>query len=53
MNLYIKKILKAKKDFYTTGGFQCLYAPIILIYSIYRKDEKYYSKVVLEKYYFI
>ena len=48
MTLCIKKILKAKKGFYTKGDFQYLYAPIILIYSIYRKDEKYYSKVVLE-----
>ena len=35
------------------GGFQCLYAPIILIDLIYRKDENYYRKVFLEKYYFI
>ena len=34
-------------------GFQCLYAPIILIDSIYRNNENYYSKVFLEKYYFI
>ena len=35
------------------GGLQCLYAPIILIDLIYRKDENYYRKVFLEKYYFI
>ena len=29
-------------------GFQCFYAPVILIDSIYRKDEKYYLKVLLE-----
>ena len=34
-------------------GFQCLYALIILTDSIYRKDEKYYPIVFLEKYYFI
>ena len=37
----------------TKRGFQCLYAPVILIDSVYRKDETYYSKVFLEKYYFI
>ena len=35
------------------GGFQYLHAPVILIDSIYRKDENYYPKVFLEKYYFI
>ena len=35
------------------GGCHCLYAPIILIDSIYRKNENYYPKVFLEKYYFI
>ena len=33
--------------------FQCLYEPLILIDSIYRKDEYYYPKVFLEKYDFI
>ena len=37
----------------TKGGFQCLYAPIILIDLIYRKDEKYYPKVFLEEVYII
>ena len=37
----------------TKRGFQCLYAPAILIDSVYRKDETYYPKVFLEKYYFI
>ena len=32
---------------------QCLYAPVILIDSIYKKDEKYYPKVLSEKYCFI
>ena len=35
------------------GGFQWLYATIILTDSIYRKDENYYPKAFLEKYYFI
>ena len=50
--IYFKKYLKAEK-INTKGGFQCLYAPRILIDSIYRKDENYYPKVFLEKYYFI
>ena len=33
--------------------FQCLYEPLILIDSIYRKGEYYYPKVFLEKYDFI
>ena len=37
----------------TKGGFQCLYAPVISIDSIYRKDENYYCKVFLDKYHFI
>ena len=42
--MYCKRYLKAEK-----GDFQCLYAPIISINSIYRKDENYYPKVFLEK----
>ena len=30
-------------------GLHCLYAPVILIDSVYRKDENYYPKVFLEK----
>ena len=37
----------------TRGGFQCLYAPLILIDSIYRKIENHYPKVFLEQYFFI
>ena len=32
--------------------FQCFYARVILIYSIYRKNENYYPKVLLGKYNF-
>ena len=53
MNLYIVKISKSWKRINTQGGFHCLYAPVILIDSIYRKDENLYPKVFLEKYYFI
>ena len=42
---------KKKKN--TKGDFQCLYAPILLIDLIYRRNEDCYSKVFLEKYYFI
>ena len=35
------------------GCFQCLYAPIILIDSIYKQNKNYYPKGLLEKYYFI
>ena len=51
--IYSKKYLKAEKIINTKGNFQYLCAPIILIDSIYRKDENYYLKVFLEKYYFI
>ena len=34
---------------YQHKGFQCLYAPAILIDSIYRKNGNYYPKVFLEK----
>ena len=44
--MYSKKYLKAEKEIKinTKGVFQCLYAPIILIESIYSKDENYYLK---------
>ena len=37
VNLYVGKISKIWK-----GGFQCLYTPIMLIDSTWRKDENYY-----------
>ena len=45
--IYSKKDLKAEKKLNPERGFQCLYALIILIDSIYRKDENYYHKVFL------
>ena len=48
----IWKLKKINKQINTKGGSQCLYAPVILIDSIYGKDENYYPKVFLEKYYF-
>ena len=46
--LYSKKHLKPKKKINAKGGFQCLYATIILIDSIYRKDENCHPKAFLE-----
>ena len=37
--IYSKKYPQAEKKINTKGRFQCLYAPVILIDSIYRKDE--------------
>ena len=50
--IYSKKYLKVEKNINSKRGFQCLYAPVLLIDSIYRKDENYYPKVFLEKYCF-
>ena len=55
---YSKKYFKVEKNKQinktnTKGGFQCLYVPVLLIDSIYRKDENYYPKVFLARYYFI
>ena len=48
--LYNKKYLKAGERFNTTESFQCLYIPVILFNSVYRKDGNYYSNVFLEKF---
>ena len=50
--IYSGKYLKSEKNKHKVR-FQCLYASVILIDSIYRKDENYYPNVLLEKYYFI
>ena len=34
-------------------GFQCLYTTVLLIDSVYKKDENFYPRVGLEKYNFI
>ena len=53
--IYSKKYLIAKKKkFNTKEGFQCLHrkvipVPVILIDSVYRKDENCYPKLFLEK----
>ena len=46
--VYNKKYLNIN----TKEGFQCFYASVILIDSVYRKDETYYPKVFLENYNF-
>ena len=38
--------------FHTKEGFHCISKPVILINSVYKKNEFYYPKVFLEKYYF-
>ena len=53
-HIYSTKYIKAeKKKINTKGGFQGLYAPVILIDSVYRKDENDYPKLFLEEYHFI
>ena len=47
--IYSKKYLKTGKKI----GFQCLFAQVILIDSVYRKDGNYYPKGLLEKSYVI
>ena len=52
--IYSKKYLIPKKTFNTKESFQFFYrkvmlVPVILIDSVYRKDENYYPKVFLEK----
>ena len=49
-----KKYLKTKIKFYkgkisTKKGAPCMYISIMLIDSVYRKDENYYPQVFLEK----
>ena len=48
--IYNKKYLIATKQFNTKESLQCFYTPVILIDSVYRKDEKYYPKMFLEKF---
>ena len=47
--IYNKRYLNAEKKKNTKGGFQCLYGPMILIDSIYGKDENYYPEVFFKK----
>ena len=42
-----------KNKINTKEGFQCLYTTVLLIDSIYKKDENFYPRVCLEKYNFI
>ena len=53
--IYNKKYLKAEKRFKTKESFlyffkQNFYIPVIIFYSVYRKDENYYLKVLLQKF---
>ena len=47
--VYNKKYLKAEKNINAKEILQCFYIPVILIDSVYKKDEQYYPKVFLEK----
>ena len=49
--IYSKEDLKSEKKIHKRR--LSMFTPVILIDSVYRKDEKYYLKVFLEKYYFI
>ena len=49
--IYSKKCVKAKRT-HAEWGFQYLYAPVILINSVYGKKENYYPKLFLEKHKF-
>ena len=49
--VYNEKYIKAENKINTKEGIQCFYIPVTLIDSVYRKDENYYPKEVLEKYY--
>ena len=42
--IYNEKYLEFSKKFNTKESFQCFYIPVILIDSVYRKDENYYPK---------
>ena len=52
VSLYIiKNIQKREKKFTTKESFECFYIPVILIHSVYRKDENYYPKIYLENFF--
>ena len=46
-----KKYLKAEKNHYKKG-FHCICKRLILIDSVYKKNENYYPRMFLEKYNF-
>ena len=48
--MYNKKVSKIWKRFITRKSFPYFYIPVILLDSIYRKDENYYPKVFLEEF---
>ena len=47
--VYNKKYIKRENKMNTKESLQCFYIPVMLIDSVYRKDENYYPKVILEK----
>ena len=48
--IYSKKYLKAEKRLIPKESFKCFYIPVIFFDSVFRKDEKYYPKVFLDKF---
>ena len=46
--VYNKKCIKVENKINTKESFQYFYIPVILIDSVYRKDENYYPKVFLK-----
>ena len=48
-SIYNKKYLQLEKKFTTRESSQCFYIPVLLIDSVYRKDESYYPEEFLGK----
>ena len=48
----IKQFIKSENKINTKEGFQYFYISVILIDSVYIKDENYYSKLFIQKYNF-
>ena len=48
--VYNEKCIKAENKINAKESFQCFYIPVILIDLVYKKNENYYPKVILEKY---
>ena len=48
--IYNKKYLKFEKKIKTKKNFQCFYTLVLLIDSVYRKDQSHYPKLFFEKF---
>ena len=47
--MYNKKYVKAEKKIKTKKGYHCICKRVLLIDSVYKKNENDYPKVFLEK----